>query len=64
MMAFLSLREAILHLKMILTALAVTLAAACQSARGDMNEIAELYGRADGIAEPQLSPQGTKLAIE
>jgi len=64
MMAFLSLREAILHLKMILTALAVTLAAACQTARADMNEIAELYGRADGIAEPQLSPQGTKLAIE
>ncbi|HBL95321.1 MAG TPA: hypothetical protein DD375_17735 [Hyphomonas sp.] len=64
MMAFLSLREVILHLKMILTALAVTLAAACQTARADMNEIAELYGRADGIAEPQLSPQGTKLAIE
>ncbi|MBO6583302.1 MAG: hypothetical protein JJ954_10135 [Hyphomonas sp.] len=53
-----------MHLKMILTALAVTLAAACQSARADMNEIAELYGRADGIAAPQLSPQGTKLAIE
>lgn len=54
-----------MHLKTkILTAFAVVLAAALQPARADMNEIAELYGRADGIASPQISPQGTHLAIE
>tara|TARA_R110000796_G_scaffold114723_3_gene226423 strand:+ start:5609 stop:7576 length:1968 start_codon:yes stop_codon:yes gene_type:complete len=54
-----------LHLKTkILPALAVILAAALQTARADTNEIAELYGRAAGIASPQISPQGTHLAIE
>ncbi|MEP0315031.1 alpha/beta fold hydrolase [Hyphomonas sp.] len=48
----------------ILPALAVILAAALQTARADTNEIAELYGRAAGIASPQISPQGTHLAIE
>ena len=54
-----------MHLKTkILPALAVILAAALQTARADTNEIAELYGRAAGIASPQISPQGTHLAIE
>ena len=54
-----------MHLKTkILPALAVILAAALQTARADTNEIAELYGRAAGIASPQISPQGTNLAIE
>lgn len=54
-----------MHLKTnIFAALAVMLAAVLQTASADTNEIAELYGRATGIAAPQISPQGTKLAIE
>ena len=47
-----------------LAAIAVTLSAWLNSASADPNAIAELYGRADGIASPQLSPTGTRLAIE
>ena len=47
-----------------LAALAATLAAALNTASADTHAIAELYGRADGIAAPQLSPNGTRLAIE
>jgi len=47
-----------------LAALAVALSAGLSSASADTNAIAELYGRADGIASPQLSPNGTRLAIE
>lgn len=65
MVAFLLIREAILHfLTRTLTALAVTLSAVVNTALADMNAIAELYGRADGIASPELSPNGTRLAIE
>ncbi|WP_198019743.1 hypothetical protein [Hyphomonas sp. L-53-1-40] len=47
-----------------LTALAVTLSAVVNTALADTNAVAELYGRADGIASPELSPNGTRLAIE